>query len=180
MTHWETSEELRARVGRLVGRLASLESNDAGSDRATMAALRSGLRHSDGVALEMMPFLSKFLPPQESKRDARWFQVAALFALHPQNTRRETFAQAFRKLADAGSESVEKRFQLLLSCHGDDLFRHLTQCVGLLHAQNISLNWYQLLLDLSAGDWDDPRRTIQMRWAREFYRQRAEEFASQN
>lgn len=170
MTPRETPDELRLRVGRLVGALVRLEKNDAGSDRATMAALRSGLRHSDGVAMEMMPFVSKFLPPRELPSDVRWFQIAALFALHPQNSRGQSFAQAFRQLADKGSESIEKRFQLLLSCQGEDLFRHLTQCVGLLHSQNIALNWFRLLHDLSSGDWDNPRRSIQMRWAREFYR----------
>lgn len=174
MTPQETPNELQSRVGRLVSALTRLEHNDAGSDRATMAALRSGLRHGDGVAIEMMPFLAKYLPPRESRSDERWFQIAALFALHPQNTRGDSFARAFHRLADKGSDSIEKRFQLLLSCRSEDLFRHLTQCVGLLHSQNIPLNWFRLLHDLTSSDWDNPRRSIQLRWAREFYRAPAE------
>jgi len=157
-------------AARFVGALSRLESEDRGTDRATMAALRAGLRASNGVATEMMPFVAPFLPERESKRDEHFFQIAALFALHPQNTFFGTFAGAFRELADdKGSESIEKRFQMLLACEGEQLFRHLQQCVSLLHSGNIPVNWRRLLEDLTLHSWDDPERPLQLRWAREFY-----------
>lgn len=160
-------------AARLVGALVRLESEDRGTDRATMAALRAGLRASNGVAVEMMPFVAPFLPERESERDNHFFQVAALFALHPQNTFSGTFASAFRTLADKGSDSIEKRFQMLLACESDQLFRQLQQCVSLLHSENIPVNWRRLLEDLTFGSWDDPERPLQLRWAREFYRKPA-------
>lgn len=134
-----------------------------------MAALRCGLRHPDGVAVEMMPFVAPFLPPYESPRDKHFFQIAALWALHPQNGG-QSFASAFRVLADNGSDSVEKRFQLLLSSRAETLFGPLSQCVSLLKAQSLPFNWKRLLDDLFYGDWDSPDRELQLKWAREFYR----------
>lgn len=160
-------------AARFVGALSRLESEDRGTDRATMAALRAGLRASNGVATEMMPFVAPFLPERESKRDEHFFQVAALFALHPQNTFSGTFASAFRLLADKGSDSIEKRFQMLLTCEGEQLFRHLQQCVSLLHSENIPVNWRRLLEDLTFHSWDNPERPLQLHWAREFYRKPA-------
>lgn len=149
--------------------LCALERQDRGSDRATMAALRCGLRHPDGVAVEMMPFVAPFLPARESARDKYFFQVAALFSLHPQNGA-QSFAAAFRSLADNGSDSVEKRFQLLLACRAEELFGPLFQCVSLLKSDNLPFNWKRLLDDLYYLDWDSPSREVQLKWAREFYR----------
>ena len=152
-----------------VRELSALERNDRGSDRATMAALRAGLRHPDGVAVEMMPFVAPLLPARESPRDRHFFQVAALFSLHPQ-TGPQSFAAAFRALSDGGSDSIEKRFQLLLACRAEDLFGPLFQCVSLLKSDNQSFNWKRLLDDLYYHDWDAPSREVQLKWAREFYR----------
>lgn len=160
-------------TARFVGALTRLESQDRGSDRATMAALRAGLRTSNGVATEMMPFVAPFLPEREFPSDERFFQIAALFALHPQNSFSGSFASAFRELADGNSDSIEKRFQMLLACEGDQLFRQLQQCVSLLASKNIPVNWRKLLDDLVFNDWDDPNRELQLRWAREFYRKPA-------
>ena len=154
---------------KFVRELCTLERNDSGSDRATMAALRCGLRHTDGVAVEMMPFVAPFLPARESARDRYFFQVAALFSLHPQNGA-QSFAAAFRSLSDNGSDSVEKRFQLLLACRADELFGPLFQCVSLLKSDNLPFNWKRLLDDLYYLDWDSPTREVQLKWAREFYR----------
>lgn len=158
-------------TARFVGELRALERNDRGSDRATMAALRCGLRHSDGVAIEMMPFVAPLLPAKEAPdgKDKHFFQVAALFALHPQNGA-QSFAAAFRNLAEGGSDSIEKRFQLLLACRADELFGPLFQCVSLLKSDSLPFNWKRLLDDLYWSDWDSPGREVQLKWAREFYR----------
>jgi CRISPR type I-E-associated protein CasB/Cse2 len=43
--------------------------------------------------------------------------------------------------------------------------------VSLLKANNIPVNWYALLTDLTTNSWDDdPQRRTQMIWARDFYR----------
>ena len=164
-----SQNEMELLIANFVRELCALERNDRGNDRAQMAALRSGLRHSDGVAVEMMPFVAQYLPAHESRRDRHFFQVAALFALHPQNGP-QSFAAAFRALSDGGSDSVEKRFQLLLACRAEDLFGPLSQCVSLLKSANIAFNWKRLLKDLYKNDWDSPTREVQLKWAREFYR----------
>jgi CRISPR system Cascade subunit CasB len=115
----------------------------------------------------------------DRERDAdRWFYVVgALFAWHPKQENGQSFAASFGKLwkqqrklwkQQSRSDSVEARFFALLNSHPDDLPDHLRQAVGLLRAQEIGLDWFRLLRDLVR--WSRPNRTVQNRWAREFYR----------
>ena len=168
------------RPSAFIGSLKMMESRDDGPARAGLAALRIGLRSKDGVCLEAMPHVAPYLGECENEAKDRWFfAVATLFALHPQDQPgRESLGGAFAKLRKE-SDSIEKRFQLLLACDEENLFEQLVQIVSLLKSKNVPLNWFRLLSDLTGDDWDDPERPIQLRWARDFYKPAANLTASQ-
>ncbi len=147
-----------------------MESRDDGPSRAGLAALRAGLRTKDGVAIEMMPHVAAFLGEREWPSDVWFFAVGALFALHPQAGGRGSLGEAFGRLRPQ-SESIEKRFHLLLGCQEEDLFGHLIQIVSLLKSSSIPLDWARLLRELTRTPWDE--RELQRRWARDFYQPRS-------
>lgn len=158
------------RRGAFISKLRSLESRDDGPSRAGLAALRTGLRTKDGIAVEMMPLVVPFLSEKESRSDRWFFAVAALFSLHPlDSAEASSFGGAFGKLREK-SDSIEKHFQLLLASDEQDLYERLKQAVSLLEANRIPVNWYALLTDLTTKSWDNPDREIQMKWARDFYK----------
>lgn len=163
--------QMKSRVGKMISRLRAMENDDDGTARAGLAALRAGLRARDGVCIEAMPHVAPFLGDQEWRTKDRWFfAVATLFALHPQDeTRSHSLGESFGALRSQ-SDSIEKRFQLLLSCDEDELFGQIVQIVSLLKSQGVPVNWFRLLDDLTREEWDDDERPIQLRWARDFYK----------
>lgn len=166
----QNNDELKARSKKFVTRLYHLESSDDSKSRAALAALRFGLREKNGVAVEMMPHVVEYLGDKEDKyRDSWYFAVGALFAMHPQSCGSGSLGTAFGRLRSE-SESIEKRFQLLLSCEEEDLFRQLIQVVSLLESRSVAVNWFSLLSDLTVTGWSHPNRHLQLKWARDFYR----------
>lgn len=158
------------RRGKFIRYLRMLETRDDGPSRAGLAALRAGLRGRDGIAVEMMPHVAPYLGEREEQSDRWFFAIAALFALHPlDNAQRLSLGGSLGGLRKK-SDSTEKHFQLLLASGEEDLFGRLKQTVSLLKANNIPVNWYELLKDLTNRPWDDPQRRTQMKWARDFYR----------
>lgn len=159
------------RRGAFINNLRLLEMRDDGPSRAGLAALRAGLRSKDGIAVEMMPHVAPYLGEREQSNDHWFFAVAALFALHPLDTKEKlSLGGSFGRLRK-NSDSTEKHFQLLLASDEEDLFERLKQTVSLLKANNVPVNWYALLTDLTTNSWDDdPQRRTQMAWARDFYR----------
>ncbi len=158
------------RRGAFINYLRRLERSDDGPSRAGLAALRAGLRTKDAIAVEMMPHVVTFLGDKEDSSDRWFFAVAALFALHPLDTKEaSSLGGAFGKLRDK-SASIEKHFQLLLASDAQDLYERLKQAVSLLKANNIPVNWYALLTDLTTKSWNDADRVIQLKWARDFYK----------
>lgn len=152
-------------------------------DRAALAALRRGLGKDVGEVPEMYPFVVPWvtsLPPWE---ESAFYQVAALFALHPDywpSPEGERFPSnnlgaSCRRLTltDEGKydaermKRVERRFVALLNCHSDDLDEHLRRIVGLLKSRDIPINYAQLLRDI-LGWWRADRR-VQRNWAQAFW-----------
>ncbi len=163
-------QEQTVRAGKLVRALKEMESRDDGPARAGLAALRVGLRSQNGVCLDAMPHVSPYLGERETDKDRWFFAVATLFALHPHDQpQRESLGGAFAKLRK-DSDSIEKRFQLLLACDEENLWEQLVQIVSLLKSKNVPVNWFRLLDDLTRNNWDDPERLLQLRWARDFYK----------
>lgn len=165
------SSDFSERRKRFVGSLLKLEARDDGPSRAGLAALRAGLRSKNGIAVEMMSRVVPFLDEQQQPSDRWFFAVAALFALHPLATsERLSLGGSFGRLRESSS-SMEKRFQLLLASDEEDLFERLKQIVSLLKAHNVPVNWFRLLSDLTTNSWEDPQRELQLKWARDFYKE---------
>lgn len=181
MTQPKTHSEQSVRAGKLIRALKAMEERDDGPARAGLAALRVGLRSPNGVCLDAMPHVAPYLGPRENPRQDRWFfAVATLFALHPHDQpQNESLGGAFAKLRKE-SDSIEKRFQLLLACDEENLWGQLVQIVSLLKSKNVPINWFRLLDDLTKNNWDDPERPLQLRWARDFYKPAANPAAQSN
>ncbi|SHF70896.1 CRISPR system Cascade subunit CasB [Lampropedia hyalina DSM 16112] len=150
-------------------------------DRGALAALRHSLAFEPGAYPKAFPYVERFAGAATHERDARrlaLYAVAGLFARHPE-TAAQTFAAAFGQLArkrKAGSEkeystSIENRFVALLGADAENIFDYLRQAISLLAADDIGLNYVQLLADLS--QWMNPNAytdRLRQRWARDFYR----------
>lgn len=175
-----TSEQtaFSERRKKFIGSLLYLEDSNDGPSRSGLAALRAGLRSKNGIAIEMMPFVVPFLDEREHRNDRWFFAIAALFALHPRATNeRLSLGGSFGQLRE-NSASMEKRFQLLLASDEEDLFERLKQTMNLLKAHNVPVNWFALLRDLTVKSWDDPQRELQLKWARDFYKEVSSRSAS--
>lgn len=156
-----------------VGYLESLAERDSGA----MARLRRSLSSDPGVEPAVYPYIERFAAPDWGISDARrlaLYVVAGLYALHPRHGR-ASFAQAFGTLARRReSSSLEKRFVALLGADAEGLPVHLRRVFSLLKAEELPVDYCQLLQDLSW--WLNPRLeqsrrdALRQGWAREFYR----------
>lgn len=139
-------------------------------ERGALAALRRGLGQPPGTTVEMFRYVEPFNPPQRTA----WvyYLVASLFALHPQTTITENMgAHMARTRSEGGEDALERRFTALLSAHQDDLPDYLRQAVSFLKSKDVPVNWNQLFWDLQNWDEkrDDPKYSVQKRWAGSFW-----------
>ena len=138
-------------------------------NRGALAALRRGLGKPPGTAHEMHPYVAPWL----SSGMHRWeedahYTVAALFGSHPEHAAIGNMGATFRRItSQTESESIEKRFIALLSCHGDDLPQQLRQAVSLARSKDVPVDYSQLLRDIRY--WGHPDRFVQREWARAFW-----------
>ncbi len=154
-----------AELERLLG--GDLNRREAG----TLAKLRRGLtEHSGERDVWVYGHLGGASPQQEEPAAL----VASLFALWHQGGRGGaqrppgSFGASYGRLrAVSGSESVEKRFAILIDSHPDDLPARLRHSVTLLRSKDIPINWKELLRDLLW--WGAAKRPVQRRWARDFW-----------
>ncbi len=109
-------------------------------------------------------------------REQCFYQVAGLFALayrevpHRQGG---SFGAALRLLRPTDKTrrgSLDGRFLALLNCGPDQLWYHLRQMIALLQSskEHTALDWAILLRDIQY--WEANERPIQMKWARDYYR----------
>ncbi|MCL4554302.1 MAG: type I-E CRISPR-associated protein Cse2/CasB [Actinobacteria bacterium] len=151
-------------------------------ERAVLAALRRGLGKPPGSVIEMYPYLMPFVGrrspseqgPDPSRRQLEQYSiVASLFASHPTAGGTGNMGTVMAAVREkTGSDSVEKRFVALLNCHRDNLHDHLRHAVSLARANDVPINWPILLRDIRFWDPDD--RSVQRRWAKEFWSGRPE------
>src|SRR5512135_222626 len=102
-------------------------------DRAKMASLRRGLGQPIGIVPEVsrvvQPWLAHDAPPW---REAAYYLIAPLFALHSAESGTGNMGNHFRDLCEPGAEpppNVERRFMALLVSDPDDLDEVLRQAV---------------------------------------------------
>lgn len=148
----------------------ALQALDRAKDRGPLAALRRGLGKPPGTAPEMHSFVVPWLPKQAGSliQDEPYYLVAALFALHPKHGPNRSFGASMRGLGtEMASGGAERYFRALLAAAREDLPEHLRRCVSLLKANEVVVDWAQLLRHLRA--WDAPDGWVQRRWARDFW-----------
>jgi CRISPR system Cascade subunit CasB len=147
-------------------------------DLGALAKLRRGLGKPPWDVPDTFPFVVPRLPEEERPwRDRCYFLVASLFAWHPRSAEPENgvtpnFGASFAQLRNTDgsvSESVERRFSILLVSNEDELPDRLRSAVGLLRTRQVPVGWTQLLQDLI--NWNSQWRTVQRRWARSFWSQ---------
>lgn len=145
-------------------------------DRGAIAALRRSLGFAPGAYPPAYPAVERFAvqgADSESLRQALYL-TAGLFALHPAHAPGHglvtALGQAMRRRESA---SIEKRFIALLSTDPDSLPNHLRQAVSLLAADGTSIDYAELLDDLSRllqRRNEEQQDRVRQRWARAFYR----------
>lgn len=137
-------------------------------DRGALASLRRGVGKEPGVAAEMHPYVAPWLPRDAAlpKQDV-YYQVAALFALHPQHAdSMRSLGATFRQFA-GDSGSIEKRFVALLNAHREDLPAHLRHAVSLAKSKDAAINYDLLMKHLT--HWDSETRWVQREMAADFW-----------
>ncbi len=163
---------------RFIDRLQKLAE---GHERGALASLRRGLGQPPGTVADMYRYVEPFLGEQGSGarfKESAFYLVAALFALHPKSTDEGNMGAHMAKTrTDSGADALERRFTALLAAHPDDLPEYLRQSISFLKSKDVPVNWNQLLWDLENWDKrDDPKYSVQKKWARSFWggRQSAE------
>jgi CRISPR system Cascade subunit CasB len=145
-------------------------------DRGALAGIRRGLGR-DAPGAEALRLLVPRIPASYGEwQRICCFQVAALFALHPEDAGKGNLGDTFRQLG--GHESAQKRFARILSAQARDIFPLLRQAVALARSKDVPVNYLQLLKDLFR--WDRPSRSVQDQWARSYWSQPEEESDAPN
>jgi CRISPR system Cascade subunit CasB len=160
-------------------------------DRAGRAELRRSLAFEPGTYPKAFPYVEPYVAHDSDRHSL--YLLAGLYALYeqgnapgstPEAVEQETGASLGSAVAELyarrdKSTSIEARFIALLDADLDQLAYRLRHMIALLKAEQIALDWPQLLRDLLS--WSHERRFVQQRWAREFYRApQNEEVAAQN
>lgn len=147
---------------------------DGPDNRASRAALRRGLGKAPGEAPEVFPYVVPWLGTDPRRREEwAYYLVAALLASHPVSwpgdAYRTNLGASLRWACDRRSSpaAVERRFVATLNADADDLSDHLRHAVSLCRAEEVPVNWLQLLRDIR--DWDRDDRVVQRRWAGAFW-----------
>ncbi len=159
------------RIDRFITYLLSLE---ASQDRAALAWLRRGLGRTMADAPEAARFVYPFFSGAETElrflEDA-FFRVATLFALHPENTETGNLGHHLRaahRQGETEDPGKERRLLQLLAADRNDLDDLLRQAITLLQAEQVAVNWRQLLTDFIY--WGDG---VKRAWARSYWRTQA-------
>lgn len=141
-------------------------------DRAILAHLRRGLGKEAGTAIEMFPYLARFVQNSYRNEENAYFLVAALFGLYPtyswkpDEKGRNNLGKSMSFLKD-DSGSIEKRFTALLNSDEEDLPNYLRQIISLLKSKDAPVNWRELLKGIK--QWNRSDRRIQREWAKGFW-----------
>ncbi len=140
-------------------------------DRGALAILRRALAFKPGRFPGAFPFVEPFTVGEGGWSREAHYLAAMLFALHPHHTDdpRASLGRVLSVLAQRrGSGSLEARFVALLDADEDQIADRLRYAVSLLASEDIPVNYIRLLDDLRF--WRSEERTVQVRWAQDFYR----------
>lgn len=160
---------------------------ETGEQRATMANLRRGLQEFPHLAPYMHQYVAPYTVYAKGWEKQTYYLLAALFARYHSGSKEALysdkgyvnmgsyFAEIIRQ-DEGASDSIERRFNALLTAHPQDLHYHLRQAIAFLHGKSevtIPINWQGLFYDIRNWDDDDQRPQVQERWAASFWRHKA-------
>jgi CRISPR system Cascade subunit CasB len=143
-------------------------------DSKVRAVLRRSLSFDPGCFPAAYPYVEPFIRSETNSwgREMHYL-VAGLWAMHWKSGLSGPMAVIGRACADhmaaSGSASTEKRFIALLDADRDQLPHRLRQIISLL--KEYRLDFAGLLSGLQY--WNDDQKSTQNRWARDFYRNSA-------
>jgi len=162
-----------------------LESLVENSNSGALASLRRGVGKPPGSVAQADRYVFCRLWEDIHPWDVdRYYLIATLFALWYQGKSelvsverdQKNLGVSMRKMVDRMAterpreeveKSVEVRFMALLNSHRDDLLQHLRHNISLLKANEVPVDWTQLLHDI--GGWNLDSRCVQRSWARMFW-----------
>ena len=147
----------------------------ADADTSVIANLRRSLSSDPGNDTRVFYLVEPWLGDASLNRRRTIYLAAGLWALAQRRTSGAGLpvAQALQRISKI--PSAELRFIRLLDADRDELQWRLRQAITVLNASGIAVDWPQLLDDLLW--WDSPSRSVQTRWARQFWGATAESVA---
>lgn len=154
--------------------IARLETLDTGG----RARLKRNAGRTLNEARDVYHVFFAILPYEMPQWDQEnYFLIATLYAAgthrenpRPRNPPRSLGAslrQLRRDNSDDRRTSLDKRFQTLLEADREQLPFRLRQIVSLLAANDIAIDWAQLLRNVQR--WNHDSRFVQLAWARDYF-----------
>lgn len=174
-------------VSDFINQLKEWGQRESGEHRAAMADLRRGLQEFPHLAPYMHQYLAPFTIYAKGWEKQTYYLVAALFARYHSGSKEALYSDKgwlnmgsyFAEVVKhdkEGGESIERRFNALLTAHPQDLYYYLRQAIAFLHSKSeiaIPINWERLFWDIRDWDDDDKRSKVQEKWAEQFWRYKA-------
>jgi CRISPR system Cascade subunit CasB len=144
-------------------------------DRAAFAELRRSLSFAPGGYPPAYPYVECFAGSDRKATDSfrlALYLTAGLYAMNPRTSERSVASSLGDLMRNRESDSIEKRFIVLLGAGPESIPNYLRQIISLLAADDLGLDYAALLDDLAR--WLNPhaieaRDKIRQRWARDFY-----------
>lgn len=181
-----------SKVTDFINQLKTWGKRETGEQRAAMAELRRGLQEFPQLAPYMHQYVAPYTVYARGWEKQTYYLVAALFALYHSGSKESTLSSDknylnmgsyFAEVVKQGkeqdkdaSESINRRFNALLTAHPQDLHYHLRQAIAFLHGKSeagIAINWENLFWDILKWNDDDKRPQVQEKWATSFWRYKA-------
>jgi CRISPR system Cascade subunit CasB len=147
-------------------RLESLAERDS----SVVATLRRSLAFDPGAFPAAFPIIEPTVSGLSERKRRLYYLAAGLWALGQRRASGPPLGlpRALHRVGSGhDSGSVGLRFTALLDSDEDELPHRLRQAVGLVTADQIALDWPQLLIDLIG--WSSDSRYVQRRWARAYW-----------
>jgi len=144
-------------------------------NRAALATLKRGLGRQIGDVPEIFRYVVPRLPRNISPWEERvYYLVASLFAMHPLPGGKGDLGNTLRELDESlgrgredGESSTERRLMTLMKSDTETLPEHLRQVVSLVSANDLPIDWSNLLWDLKR--WNRGDKMVQKKWAESFW-----------
>ncbi|HOW64247.1 MAG TPA: type I-E CRISPR-associated protein Cse2/CasB [Candidatus Paceibacterota bacterium] len=160
----ETKRTPKDRAADFVGALRR-----ACNDRGKLATLRRGLTENPRLHVDAWPVIASL---GGDIGQPAYVAIAALFAIHPDESTARSFGETCRRLAQGDSKDIAKsfehRFRRLLACDSvEDVIGQLRSWIRLAASKGIGVNYESLFADLWNWPWysDD----IRIKWAKAFW-----------